>query len=76
MKIDLHALLNQYQLFLLDQKGLSPETYRAYVNDIRDLLSFLDSRSIQIPDRLTVRSYMLRLHSRYSRSTIISRVRP
>lgn len=70
MEIDLDDLLNQYQLFLLDQKGLSPETYRAYVNDIRDMLSFLDSRSIRIPDRLTVRSYMLRLHTRYSRSSI------
>ncbi len=70
MEIDLDALLNQYQLFLLDQKGLSPETYRAYVNDIRDLLSFLAGRSVRIPDRLTVRSYMLRLHTRYNRSSI------
>ncbi|HNU73465.1 MAG TPA: tyrosine-type recombinase/integrase [Deltaproteobacteria bacterium] len=70
MEIDLDSSLNQYKMFLLAQKGLSPETYRAYVGDIEDLIAFLDDRKARVPDRLMVRSYMLRLHSRYSRSTI------
>lgn len=70
MEIDLDSFLNLYKMYLLDQKGLSPETYRAYVKDIQDLLAFLDDRKVRVPDRLTVRSYMLRLHSRYNRSTI------
>ncbi|MFY9397945.1 MAG: tyrosine-type recombinase/integrase [Desulfomonilia bacterium] len=70
MDTDLDSLLNQYRIFLLDQKGLSPETYRAYVHDIEDLLGFLRERSITVPDRMAVRSYMLRLHTRFNRSTI------
>ena len=70
MYIDLDSHLSQYKRFLLDQKGLSTQTYRAYVNDIQDLLVFLHERSAHLPDRLAVRSYMLRLHTRYNRSSI------
>lgn len=64
------ALLNRYAIALLDGKGLSRETYRAYVNDIRDLIAFLHERETPVPDRRTVRSYMLRLASRYHRTSV------
>lgn len=70
MDIRSDEYLNQYKIFLLDQRGFSPETYRAYVHDIEDLIAFLDERGVSVPDRLTVRSYMLRLHTRFNRSTI------
>ncbi|MRR35659.1 hypothetical protein EG829_13465, partial [bacterium] len=70
MDIRLDLFLDGYKMFLLDQRGLSRETYRAYVNDIEDLLGFLREREIDVPDRAQVRSYMLRLHSGYNRSSI------
>jgi integrase/recombinase XerC len=70
MAIHLDSFLNLYKMFLLDQRGLSKETYRAYVNDIEDLLLFLDGKGCEIPDRMVVRSYMMKLHSSCSRATI------
>jgi len=70
MTVHLESFLNEYKMFLLDQRGLSKETYRAYVNDIEDLILFLDEKGCAVPDRLTVRSYMMRLHGRYNRATI------
>ncbi len=70
MAFEFEHLLNRYSMELLDQKGLSTETYRAYLNDIRHLIFFLQERGVEVPDRHTVRSYMLRLNSRYSRTTI------
>jgi integrase/recombinase XerC len=70
MAIHLESFLNQYKMFLLDQRGLSRETYRAYVNDIEDLLAFLEGKECVIPDRLVVRSYMMKLHNSCSRATI------
>lgn len=70
MDIILDSYLNRYKMVLLDQKGLSSETYRAYVNDIEDLLGFLNERGVSIPDRLMVRSYMMKLHTSYNRSSI------
>jgi integrase/recombinase XerC len=63
-------LLNRYSMELLDQKGLSGETYRAYLNDIRHMIAFLKERSSEVPDRHMVRSYMLRLNEQYTRTTI------
>jgi len=68
--MDLAAQFEAYKIFLLDQKGLSPETYRAYENDISDLLAFLGGRGVTVPDRLTVRSYMMSLHNRYAKASI------
>ncbi len=70
MENHLDSFLNRYKMFLLDQKGLSQETYRAYVGDIEDLLAFLDEQGISYPDRVAVRSYMMKLHTRYTRTTI------
>jgi len=64
------SYLAGYKMFLLDQRGLSKETYRAYVNDIEDLLVFLEEKGVTVPDRIVVRSYMMKLHSRYNRATI------
>ncbi len=68
------ALFESYKIFLLDQKGLSEETYRAYVGDIEDLLNFLKQREIDLPDRLQVRSYMMHLHGRYAKASINRRL--
>jgi len=57
-------------MFLMDQKGLSNETYRAYLNDVQHLLTFLDERGAGLPDRRLVRSYLLNLHNHYDRSSI------
>lgn len=70
METHLDSFLNRYKMFLLDQKGLSQETYRAYVGDIEDLLAFLGEQGISCPDRTAVRSYMMKLHTRYNRTTI------
>ena len=70
MEIHLDSFLNRYKMFLLDQKGLSQEKYRAYVGDIDHLLAFLDEQGIAFPDRTAVRSYMMKLHTRYNRATI------
>jgi integrase/recombinase XerC len=66
----LDSFVNRYKMYLMDLKGLSPETYRAYLNDTRHLLAFLDEKGVDIPDRLVVRAYMLRLHKHYDRSSI------
>ncbi len=70
MDLDYEALLNRYALVLLDNKGLSGETYRAYVGDIRHFISFITERQVSFPDRLMVRSYMLNLRTRYSRTSV------
>ena len=62
--------MNRYKMYLMDQKGLSPETYRAYLADITHLLAFLDEKGVDIPDRGVVRAYMLNLHNHYDRSSI------
>jgi integrase/recombinase XerC len=66
----LDSFVNRYQMYLMDQKGLSVETYRAYISDVDHLLVYLDKRGIEIPDRFAVRSYMLLLHNHYARSSI------
>ena len=70
MDLDHEALLDRYALILLDSKGLSRETYRAYLGDIRDLIAFLKERQTSMPDRRMVRSYLLRLTSHYSRTSV------
>ena len=70
MDLDYEALLDRYALVLLDNRGLSRETYRAYLGDIRDLIAFIRERHAGVPDRRTVRSYLLRLASRYSRTSV------
>ncbi|HVN72889.1 MAG TPA: site-specific tyrosine recombinase/integron integrase [Desulfomonilia bacterium] len=70
MDLDYEALLNRYALVLLDNKGFSRETYRAYLGDIRDFITFVSGHQAGIPDRHQVRSYMLRLRSHYSRSSV------
>ncbi len=66
----LDSFVNRYKMYLMDQKGLSPETYRAYLADITHLLAFLDEKGVDIPDRGVVRAYMLNLHNHYDRSSI------
>ncbi|HDP25937.1 MAG TPA: tyrosine recombinase XerC [Deltaproteobacteria bacterium] len=70
MAVDLESLLQRYVMFLLHQKGLSGETYRAYHNDMNHLMSFLRERGGEEISKETVRSYMLKLHTTYSRATI------
>jgi len=70
MDPDYEALLNRYALVLLDSKGLSGETYRAYLGDIRHFITFIAERQVSFPDRLMVRSYMLNLRTHYSRTSV------
>jgi len=70
MGLDYDILIGRYRMYILDQKGLSKETYRAYINDIGQMIRFMDKRHIDKPDRYAVRSYMLYLYTRYTRSTI------
>jgi integrase/recombinase XerC len=70
MDLDYEAQLNRYALMLLDSRGFSRETYRAYVNDIRDFITFITEHQAGIPDRRMVRSYMLRLRTRYNRASV------
>ncbi len=70
MDPDYEALLNRYALVLLDSKGLSGETYRAYLGDIRHFIAFITERQACLPDRLMVRSYMLNLRTHYSRTSV------
>ena len=70
MDPDYEAQLNRYALMLLDSRGFSRETYRAYVNDIRDFITFMSEHQAGIPDRRMVRSYMLRLRTRYNRTSV------
>jgi integrase/recombinase XerC len=70
MGIDYEALLHRYTLVLMDGRGLSRETLRAYINDIEDLVSFLEDHGSPVPDRRLVRSYLLRITSRYGRSSV------
>ncbi len=70
MHPDYEGLLNRYSLVLLDTKGLSRETYRAYMGDLRDLVAFIRERGDDIPDRRSVRAYLLRLASRYDRASV------
>jgi integrase/recombinase XerC len=70
MDPDYETLLNRYALVLLDNKGLSGETYRAYLGDIRHFIAFITERRVSIPDRRVVRSYMLNLRTHYSRTSV------
>lgn len=70
MDLDYEALFNRYALILLDSKGLSGETYRAYLGDIRHFIMFAHEKGCAIVDRGMVRSYMLNLRAHYSRASI------
>ena len=70
MELDLDELVASYRLHLLDVRGLSHATYRAYTNDIDDLVGFLKERQLSSLDRMSVRAYLMRLHQRYNRATI------
>ena len=70
MDVNYDSFLNRYKMYLLDQKGLAQQTYRAYINDIEHMLAFLEEKQVDIPQRHVVRSYMSKLHNKYSRTTI------
>ena len=65
---DFEPLLEQYRMYLLNQKGLSRETYRAYMNDLKDMAEFFAEKGAL--DRMAVRSYMMRLHSNFRINSI------
>lgn len=67
--MELDVLLERYRARLLDEKGLSGETYRAYMGDIEDFLRYRAGQEGPL-DRRLVRGYLLTLHSRYSRTSI------
>jgi len=70
MDLDYETLLNRYALVLLDSRGYSGETYRAYLGDIRHFIAFMNDRHGSIPDRGMVRTYMMNLRSNYSRASV------
>ncbi|HOJ12948.1 MAG TPA: tyrosine-type recombinase/integrase [Deltaproteobacteria bacterium] len=70
MELDYRAILNRYAVSLMEGRRLSPETIRAYVKDLEDLVAFLGEHGFPVPDRRLVRSYLLRLTSRYDRSSV------
>lgn len=65
---DFDALLEQYRMHLLNLKGLSRETYRAYVNDLEAMITFFKERGSL--DKMSVRSYMMSLHSHFKLNSI------
>lgn len=68
MELDYDTLLERYRMHLLDQKGLSVETYRAYINDLTDMIAFMRERGSL--DKHAVRAYMMHMHNQYARSSI------
>ncbi len=70
MEIDYDAMLTRYGLLLMDGRGLSRETVRAYLADLKDLTAFLKDRGSPVPDRRLVRSYLLRLTSTYASASV------
>jgi len=68
MDLDFDVLLERYRMHLLDQKGLSGETYRAYINDLEDMLVFMRERGAL--DKRAVRAYMLHMHNQFARASI------
>jgi len=68
MKLDYDTLLEHYRMHLLDQKGLSTETYRAYINDLTDMIAFMRERGSL--DKRAVRAYMMHMHNQYARASI------
>ena len=66
--MDYDTLLERYRMHLLDQKGLSVETYRAYINDLTDMIAFMRERGSL--DKHAVRAYMMHMHNQYARSSI------
>jgi len=68
MELDYDALLERYRMHLLDQKGLSAETYRAYINDLTDMIAFMRERGSL--DKRAVRAYMMQMHNQYARASI------
>lgn len=68
MDVDFDGLLDRYRMHLLDQKGLSGETYRAYVGDLEDMIAFMRERDAL--DKRAVRAYLLHLHNQYARASI------
>ena len=65
---DFEGLIERYKMHLLNQKGLSRETYRSYINDLKDMSEYFTERGSL--DRLAVRSYMMRLHSAFRLNSI------
>jgi len=65
---DFYPLFEHYKMHLLNLKGLSRETYRAYINDIKGMLEFFNERGSL--DKMAVRSYMMRLHSHFKLNSI------
>lgn len=70
MVLDYDTLLERYGLVLLNARGLSRQTVRAYLNDIKDLVRFLKENGSTVPGRHHVRSYLLRLTTRYKGSSV------
>jgi integrase/recombinase XerC len=68
MLSNFEPLIEQYRMYLLNQKGLSRETYRAYINDLKDMAEFFTERGKL--DRMAVRSYMMHLHSHFRINSI------
>lgn len=68
MDLDFDVLLERYRMHLLDQKGLSGETYRAYINDLEDMIVFMRERGAL--DKRAVRAYMLHMHNQFARASI------
>jgi len=68
MLTDFEPLLEQYRMYLLNQKGLSRETFRAYINDLKDMAEFFTERGSL--DRMAVRSYMMHMHSHFRINSI------
>lgn len=68
--------LQEYEAYLSSEKGLSDNTLESYMSDIRQYLSFLDSRGITSAEHTsdaTVLSYMLSLEKNGGASSTVLR---
>ena len=68
----MNKYLNHFNDFLKGEKGASPHTLRAYNEDLKEFLSFIDKDPKKI-DYLDIRSYLSFLHHKKLKKTSISR---
>ena len=73
----MHALVEEYLGFLSTERNLSPETLRAYREDLRVLEEFCERAGVKEPreiDHRLLRRYLANLQTRgYARSTVARR---
>ena len=76
MPTELEYLRDQFSLELENGKGFSPNTVKAYISDVTDLLGFMDSKSqseVQDLDLELVRDWLWRVSEKGLAKTTLAR---